>query len=180
MSNESSPMSDVIKLPVRYDDDTLRLIGSDGEAIAELDLWLEELDEPRMGDFVAKCINEHESLQSQLTALKAERDILREGLEHYRADAKRLTDAFNACWEDVPLTGDEPNCQRCGGMLYIEQGGEIVDCSSCNGEGVQRPPKNFNAEKWAELQDCEIIGNFYNIDSRLATSEVEHGVEILF
>lgn len=33
--------------------------------------------------------------------------------------------------------GKNEDCSRCGGMLYIEEGGNVVDCRSCNGTGEE-------------------------------------------
>lgn len=58
---------------------------------------------------------------------------------------------YDECWEDQPVDESEENtCDRCGGFLYIEQGGDTVDCPCCKGTGQNLPERIFNQQKFGE------------------------------
>jgi len=74
------------------------------------------------------------------------------GIERLKRDCLEAQKKYDECWEDQPFDENDEKftCTRCGGMLYIEQGGEVVDCTSCGGTGVQKPERIFNAQKFGE------------------------------
>jgi len=50
-------------------------------------------------------------------------------------------------------------CDRCGGMLCIEDGGDVIDCPSCNGTG-QNNTMVFDKEQFIEdIEHGIIFGN---------------------
>lgn len=68
---------------------------------------------------------------------------------------------------------EDESCKRCGGFCYIEEGGETVECYSCNGEGVEigrvfdkdsfvefmEHEVMFGGQPFLELLECKIISN---------------------
>jgi hypothetical protein len=67
-------MDELIKKPVRWDGDSHHVFGADGQTVAYLlrnthredyELWDEQ------GEYITKCINEHESLASRVKELEA-------------------------------------------------------------------------------------------------------------
>ena len=59
-----------------------------------------------------------------------------EFIEKAKALLKKLEQGHIGCY--VPVkdeNGENEDCTRCGGMLYIEDGGEVRDCHACNGTG---------------------------------------------
>ena len=90
--------------------------------------------------------------------------------EDYILKAKKflseMVNKYTDCWKDDPT---EDECGRCGGMLYIEQGGvSDVDCPSCNGTG-RNNERVFDTDEFMEyfehtglnevidLAECEIL-----------------------
>ena len=49
---------------------------------------------------------------------------------------KFIIDGYSKCHKPV-INDENKDCTRCHGNLYIEQGGNIVDCTSCKGTGVE-------------------------------------------
>ncbi len=66
----------------------------------------------------------------------------------------KIDSSYASCWYDNPVSDEDlPSCNRCGGFLYIEQGGETVDCTVCNGTGVDKGDKLFDSNKFSELME---------------------------
>ena len=64
---------------------------------------------------------------------------------------QRILDAWGESFEDMIVPeGEEQECSRCHVFLYIEQGGDTVDCHICKGDGVQKPERVLNHEKFSE------------------------------
>lgn len=73
----TTPNTQPIKLPVRYDDNQLAVIDADGETLCHLDNWLDEIemDGKRRGDLIADALN----------ACDAQADAMAELVEAARA-----------------------------------------------------------------------------------------------
>jgi hypothetical protein len=68
---------------------------------------------------------------------------------------------------------ENESCTRCGGFCYIEEGGETIECYSCNSEGVEigrvfdkdsfvefmEHEVMFGGQPFLELLECKIISN---------------------
>ena len=77
--------------------------------------------------------------------------------ESARAELAKLQSAsYEAFQQQKPGEGD-PDCSSCNGFLYVERGGHIVDCDSCDGTGKESMVK-FNTEWFAEAV-IEIMTN---------------------
>lgn len=86
-----------------------------------------------------------------------------------KAVLDRVEKAYGACWKDVdPEDENAPECPRCHGFLYIEQGGVAdVECPSCRGTGVD-VERTLNAEELAEEITDIVCDTDFN-DLRFAT-----------
>jgi len=75
-----------------------------------------------------------------------------------KALLKSIHAAYAESWESVELDmEDEANsCERCGGMLYVEEGGDTVDCRVCKGTGM-RVGRVLNASAFIDFLESELI-----------------------
>ena len=83
------------------------------------------------------------------------------GVDKLLKDCIEAQKKYEECWEDQPIDESEENiCDRCSGFLYIEQGGDIDDCPSCNGTGQNLPERLFNVKKFGEwVEENPFLGN---------------------
>lgn len=65
----------------------------------------------------------------------------------------KIDEVYTRSFHDKP---EEESCERCGGMLYIEQGGEVVDCTSCKGTGNAQY-RVFDREEFSDAIEHEIM-----------------------
>jgi len=80
--------------------------------------------------------------------IKKTKEMLQNILADYTSRWKRKYDEDDESEENC--------CSRCGGCLYIEQGGDIVDCYVCNGTGINTDTI-FDAEGFCEFIEHEVI-----------------------
>lgn len=95
-----------------------------------------------------------------------------EFIQKTKAMLKGILDEYSSCWSNKFNEEDESNvCERCGGGTQIVQGGDIVDCTSCDGTGqsservfdqdrfveFMEHSVMFGDEPFLELMECEII-----------------------
>ena len=85
-----------------------------------------------------------------------------------------ILDKYNENWKNKEDNDNTEPCGACNGTAYREQGGDVVECPSCDGNGVIYE-KTFDSEsfsrsleddimlgedeKFFELLECKIIDN---------------------
>jgi hypothetical protein len=65
-NNPDEAVQEIIKTPVMYDAGSNNLLDANGRTVADID------SVNRTGEYVAKCINDHETLTAQVAELKGE------------------------------------------------------------------------------------------------------------
>lgn len=97
-----------------------------------------------------------------------------EFIQKTKAMLSAIMDGYSMHWSNrFSEDGDsgENSCLRCGGFTQIEQGGYIVDCTSCEGTGLSSErvfdeegfvefmehTVLFGTEPFLELMNCEIL-----------------------
>lgn len=93
---------------------------------------------------------------------------------------KRFLDAWQASHEEEAIAEeDREDCRRCGGFLYIEQGGDTVDCTVCKGSGFQPTESKLNLEMFAEKAE-DIMFNTDGLFFELLGEEVHSEDDLPF
>lgn len=70
-----------------------------------------------------------------------------------------ILNEYSECCGNKPTYDDDSEesvCQRCGGGTQIIQGGEIVDCTSCNGTGISKD-RVFKTERFVEFIEHTVM-----------------------
>ena len=82
-----------------------------------------------------------------------------EFIQKTRSMLQTIMDGYSSNWKDKFDEDDESEentCSRCGGFTQIEQGGETVDCTSCNGTGLSSE-RVFDTENFMEFMEHDVI-----------------------
>jgi DnaJ-class molecular chaperone len=82
-----------------------------------------------------------------------------EFIQKTRSMLQAIMDEYSSNWKDKFDEDDESEentCSRCGGFTQIEQGGETVDCTSCNGTGLSSE-RVFDTENFMEFMEHDVI-----------------------
>jgi hypothetical protein len=80
-------------------------------------------------------------------------------IQKTRSMLQAIMDGYSSNWKDKFDEEDESEentCTRCGGFTQIEQGGEIVDCTSCGGTGMNCE-RVFDTENFVEFIEHGVI-----------------------
>ena len=109
-------------------------------------------------------------------------------IKHSKELLEAIDDTYTECWEDKITDDSEDNiCTNCNGGLYVVEGGDVIDCRSCNGTG-QNYERVFNSEKFLdfiehsvmfggmpfyELKDCDIDDNAIGIEDDNDNGNIE-------
>lgn len=81
-----------------------------------------------------------------------------EFVEKTKTMLRHIIEGYSAHWRNKFSEEDDPNnvCQRCGGGTQIVQGGDVVDCTSCNGTGLSSE-RIFDVEGFADFMEHEVF-----------------------
>jgi len=122
------------------------------------------------------------------------------GIEKDCEEAEKI---YGSCWykKEPDLENEEELefCSHCHGFLYIERGGDIIDCPYCGGTGIEYPEPEFDSQKFGEwimeepffldilfhLQILKSIGvedeneNLPNLDEKILQAKLDENQEWL-
>ena len=135
------------------------------DEVLKTDGWVAEKKDHYDTIWLTKFRDEMASGRFDLLVRRNVADIL----ETIKTICNKADKKYGECWEDQPVDESEENsCDRCGGFLYIEQGGDVVDCPYCKGTGQNLPERIFNQQKFGEWVEenpffCDIIGSLQEL-----------------
>lgn len=102
-------------------------------------------------EYIDELRAKYNKATSELSALREENERLKEESEKRRVVLKKVLTAWEISHEDdYKYDDDREDCGRCGGFGHIEQGGDAVECTRCEGEGMEPLEKVLNIETFSE------------------------------
>lgn len=140
------------------------------------EVWIDEFGHSKELDEQLEISMKHDYLFDAMEKY-ADQFKITQALEQLKKDCLEAQKKYEDCWEDQPFDEEDEKftCTRCGGFLYIEQGGDTVDCYACNGTGVERPERVFNAQKFGEWV-CE--NPFFYFDENEEDYNIDVNIDI--
>ncbi len=79
-----------------------------------------------------------------------------EFIEKAKIVLRKIMDGYSRHWKDHFDESEENQCSRCSGFTQIIQGGEIADCPSCKGTGMNSE-RVFDIEGFSEFIEHEVL-----------------------
>lgn len=83
-----------------------------------------------------------------------------EFIQKTRSMLQAIMEEYSRSWKnkynEVDDETGENTCSRCGGFTQIEQGGETIDCTSCNGTGINYE-RVFDSETFLDFMEHNVI-----------------------